>query len=466
MLGRPINPGRHLVEEIHDAQLVEDDDVSGFAQRPEPAWYVQMAPGDVRAVTAEQLRDFYRLGVIDRDTYLWQPGAQQWQKLSVFVGNEEPAAEEDEWQVRMGPGDVRRVSLEQLDDFYRLGVIDGQTLVWQAGMSSWAKLAELIGEEPEDAAEDVWYALMPTGEAKQLTLEQLDDFYRVDVITERTPIWKEGMKQWLPLGTVAGITAPTTVQPVAMQAPAKPVSVGGPLVWPPASAADVVANRTVPNQGHPSANVPRPAPVPSAPPLAVTVAPMAPRTSASGRWLVRACLAAGVLLGLLRNDVLFSAAQAYRQQEKFVQLEQEILGGPSFGTPRAVEALVAASGGELAPVRLPWIVQERREGALRQTALAAKAPTASPALGNGSATGADASTASSKQPTEPAPKLEPKASAAESATKPPATLSSLGPSKKAATPKSTARPARKPGTKGKSVFGAKGDRYDPLNAAL
>src|SRR5512146_379378 len=112
MLGRPINPGRHPIEEIHDVELLDDvdDDISGLAVRPEPSWYVQMEPGDVRAVTAEQLRDFFRLGLINRDTYLWQPATQQWLQLSAFVGEEQAAQEEDEWHVRMGPADVRRVS--------------------------------------------------------------------------------------------------------------------------------------------------------------------------------------------------------------------------------------------------------------------------------------------------------------------------------------------------------------------
>jgi hypothetical protein len=448
-----MNPGRHSIEEINDAQLLDevDDDTSGLAFKPEPTWYVQMAPGDVRAVTAEQLRDFYRLGIINRDTYLWQPATQQWLLLSAFVGNDEPAPQEEEWQVRMGPGDVRRVTLEQLDDFYRLGVVDGQTLVWQAGMASWAKLADLIGEEPEDEGDETWYALMPSGEVKQLTLEQLDDFYRVDVITERTPIWKEGMNQWLPLGTVAGIAAPSTERDAVQARSVAPATATvAPRAPHAAQTQPVVA---------PGASYRPPMTVPTAPPLAVTIAPPV-RSSAGGRWLVRVCVAAGLLISLQRNDVLFSAAQSYRQQDKFIQVERQTLGGPGFGTPRAVEELAAAAGGQLTPVRLPWIVQERHERALRESSANSKSSAAS-AASNDSISSA-ANRVPSKLPASPSNqvKSEPAPPAA------PATLSALGAAKKHVVTKAVApKPARK-ATKNKAVFGAKGDRYDPLNAAL
>lgn len=463
MLGRPINPGRHPIEEIQQVDLLDevDDDISGLAVRPEPTWYVQMEPGDVRAVTAEQLRDFYRLGLIGRDTYLWQPAMQQWLQLSAFLGNEEPAEKEDEWHVRMGPGDVRKVSLEQLDDFYRLGVVDGQTLVWQAGMANWAKLADLIGEE-SDEAEDVWYALMPSGEAKQLTLEQLDDFYRVDVITERTPVWKEGMNQWLPLGTVAGIASPSPASAspaaavAAKPAPTPPASVKpGPVAvstWPAAPAAAQTG----------LAAMQQPMPVLSAPPLAVSIAPQT-KPSAGGRWLVRLCVAAGVLISLQRNDVLFSAAQAYRQQDKFAQLERETLGGPGFGTLRAVDQLIASAGGSVEPVRLPWIVQERHERALRESS--------GPAKPQNSLATADKDLARAKQSSDLNPiqaKSEPSPSKTAELNKAPATLSALGAAKKSVATKAPApRPARKAATKSsKSVFRARGDANDPLNGAL
>ena len=426
-LGRPTNPGRYSIEEIDDFELLDEgaDDTSGFAVKPKPGWYVEVSPGDVKLLTDEQLRDFYRLGVINRQTYLCQSDSHQWLQLSAFVGDEAPQPADDKWHVLMGPGDVRAVTLDQLDDFYRLGVIDGQTSVWQSGMTAWVKLASLIGDEGSQESEDVWYVATAPGEVKQLTLEKLDDYYRYDIIDERTLIWKEGMAQWLPLGTVAGIAAPaTTSVAYASVTPIKPAPAFTPSVFPTAAPAYT------------------PSVFPTAPPLAMSIAPP-PARSGAERWLLRFAVAAGLLLTLQRNDVLFSAAQASKQQAYYTQLERRYLGGPQFGTARNVEQLVSASGGALPRVRLPWLVEEAtHERSLHPAAapqLTAAMPPATP----------------SAQAQAPAP--TPAASA-------PSRLSSL---KKPTAVQSTAPAAKKSPKRSKAaVFSAKGDSNDPLNAKL
>jgi hypothetical protein len=465
MLGRPINPGLHSVQEIDAVELLDEvyDETSGLATKPESTWFVQVEPGNVKALSAEQLRDFYRLGVINRQTYLWQPEAKQWVPLSTFVGEEQPVSttstSDDDWDVLMGPGDVRHVSIEQLDDFYRLGVIDGTTLVWQAGMTAWTKLADLVGEE--DDVEEIWYAQMPSGEVKQLTLEQLDDFYRVDVISEQTPIWKEGMNQWLPLGMAAGIAEasplPVVQSPVRVAPQPTGTSVPTPTkVAPPASKVAAIA---------PAAVTVAPVPVLSAPPMVTTIAPPQP-ASAGGKWLVRLCIAAGVFAALLRNDVLFSAAQAARQQSGYTQLEQQSLGGPGFGTLRAVEQLVAETGGDLAPVKLPWLVQESRAHAAKEAAAArSNVPASQPEVHAQTPAIAAAVTA---KPEAKALASVPTAKTVAAANVAAATQSTLG-SKKPTKAKATSRASvsRKAGSKGKGgVFSSKGDAYDPLNGAM
>jgi len=58
------------------------------------------------------------------------------------------------------------------------------------------------------------------------------------------------------------------------------------------------------------------------------------------------------------------------------------LGGPIFGTTRAVDSLLAETGGALKPVRLPWIVTEmqgkKNEAAKQSASLAAATPNAVP----------------------------------------------------------------------------------------
>lgn len=450
-LNRPANPAHVRVETIEELELLDavDDDVSGFATRPEePHWFVQMSPGEVKELSAEQLRDFYRLGVISRETYICQPGMKEWLQVGSFIGASQAQQPDDHWQVAMGPGDVRTVSLDQLDDFYRLGVVDGQTFVWQQGMAGWAQLSTLIGEEPDDADEDTWYAAVEPGSIKQLTLEQLDDYFRCDIINEQTPIWKEGMTQWLPLGTVAGIEAPARA---AVQPAARPQTQPAPAARsqaPQAQAAQVSTVKSV----VPAYTMPL---TTSAPPLAVSIAPAATK-SAGERWLLRLAIGAAALLTLQRHDVLFSWAQASKQQGPYVDLERQLFGGPPFGTPRAVEQIVA-SAGELAPVRLPWLVQEAHEHALHATASAHAAAATLPVAAATEPVAAHPVAAAAEHTAQVKP---------ESPTPVAHSLSTMATPKKLVAVKSTPRAPKKSASKSKSVFNAKGDRNDPLNAAL
>lgn len=57
---------------------------------------------------------------------------------------------EESWFVAFGPNDVRTLSLEQLDDAYRLDVINEETLVCSTTMNNWVPLGVVVGS---DAAE-------------------------------------------------------------------------------------------------------------------------------------------------------------------------------------------------------------------------------------------------------------------------------------------------------------------------
>jgi hypothetical protein len=68
---------------------------------------------------------------------------------------------------------------------------------------------------------------------------------------------------------------------------------------------------------------------------------MAPTRSGgrAGRWVLGFSIFAGLGLTLYRNDVLREAAASAGQATNYQKLEAA-LGGPGFGTPRAVDALV------------------------------------------------------------------------------------------------------------------------------
>jgi hypothetical protein len=49
------------------------------------------------------------------------------------------------WYVQLSDGDVHRVTLDQLDEGFQAGHIDGNTMVLPAGATRWAKLSEIAG---------------------------------------------------------------------------------------------------------------------------------------------------------------------------------------------------------------------------------------------------------------------------------------------------------------------------------
>src|SRR5688572_7560768 len=88
-----------------------------------------------------------------------------------------------------------------------------------------------------DPAEELWHVRMGPTEVKQLTLEQLDDLFRLDVISADTQVWQEGMDEWLPLSVVAGLgdDEPPISIPVSAPPPrsAQRIAATTSTSWPP-----------------------------------------------------------------------------------------------------------------------------------------------------------------------------------------------------------------------------------------
>lgn len=286
-----------------------------------------------------------------------------------------PEEEEERFHVMMGPGEVKELSLEQLDDFFRLEVIDADTLVWQDGMSGWKPLREVagLGDEDEQAEDEIWHVQMAPGEVKQLTLEQLDDFYRLGVIEDSTPVWQPGMDGWLPLSKVAGIeaepassAAPTAAAVAAATAPFDPF-----FDKPPVAQKPVAAPFDPFFDGPPVAPVaskPVVAPLPSTAPMALSFTPPPPqaaRSSGAVRFLFGVAAVAGLLVTLHRNGVLFDLAGSLGEQGRYTSAEKETLGGPAFGTPRAVEELIASQRSERPNVDLSLLLPKPEPAATK-----------------------------------------------------------------------------------------------------
>jgi hypothetical protein len=265
--------------------------------------------------------------------------------------------DDETWHVLMGPGDVKVVSLDRLNDLYRWDLINDRTYVWKPGMAAWQQLFVVIGptQEPPPEEEPPWSVAVAPGEIKTLSLEQLDDWYRLDLIDDRTLVWKPGMTSWQPLGVVAGIET---------EPPRASASAGLPSAPKPAPAVSVVPRpaqvaSVAPRSAQVASVAPRSAQVasfvPSSAPVAFTLPAPAKRAGGAERWLLGAALAAGLVTTLYRNDVMTELARSVHQEPAFERLGQR-LGGPGFGTLGGVEALLESSGLKLAEVRVPELL--------------------------------------------------------------------------------------------------------------
>jgi hypothetical protein len=75
---------------------------------------------------------------------------------------------EESWFVAFGPNDVRTLSLEQLDDAYRLDVINEETLVCSTTMNNWVPLGVVVGSdaaEPQPVAQPAVVQVSHGGQA-------------------------------------------------------------------------------------------------------------------------------------------------------------------------------------------------------------------------------------------------------------------------------------------------------------
>jgi hypothetical protein len=222
---------------------------------------------------------------------------------------------------------------------------------------------------------------MAPGEVKVLTLEQVDDLFRLEMIDGDTLLRQDGTEEWLPLRVVAGLDDEAPAPPVRSAPPPPPAplpppvqSAPPPAALPPADAAapfthspsftppppSTFARSVPPSAPAPSFTPPPPSvPAPSftppslAPPVIASLAPLpftppASPTRASRMESVLIGLAAllGLVVALQRNGTLATLFASAGQGAAYTRLEAS-LGGPGFGTPRAVDALVSQT--RLAP---------------------------------------------------------------------------------------------------------------------
>jgi uncharacterized protein DUF4339 len=69
---------------------------------------------------------------------------------------DKPEGEDGLWYVAIASDDIKTMTLDQLDEAFRLGVISAETSVWTEGMEAWAPLREVAGlEDGDDSSESL-----------------------------------------------------------------------------------------------------------------------------------------------------------------------------------------------------------------------------------------------------------------------------------------------------------------------
>jgi hypothetical protein len=353
-------------------------------------------------------------------------------------------AAEDLWHVRLGPDEVKRLSLEQLDDLFRLDVISADTQVWQEGMEEWLPLSVVAGLG-EDESESV---SIPISQPPPTTVR------RVGATTQMGwPPPPAQVSSWPPPAVMRSAPPPPSRSTGVTTRPPPPSArsnapVAAPMTsWPPAAAwsdpppARVAVSGFAPTVGAGST----PFTAPLAPSFAVfeDTAPRA-RRGGSGGWMVVLAAIVGLSVTLYRNDVVHAAASSMGQTATFSKLESA-LGGPGFGTPRAVEKMMTRPKLELDSVVVP---APTTAPAVTSTPMAPPAPVA------------EAPRAPTPEPPKtatPAPRAETTSASAPRAAAPATRNGSSNSSSGVKDPDNVFKQPKK---------GKKGNEYDPLNPSL
>ena len=243
------------------------------------------------------------------------------------VSNPPPIVDTDKWHVQFAPDEVKVVSLEQLDDLFRLSIVDSETQVWQTGMVEWQPLRVIAGlDEPPAPPPKRAPPRPPTPPTRTVVMAA------------------QPMPQAAWSVAAAAAPAPRPASPSVRPAPpaARPVSLAPASFYPEPIQASPSAYPTQSAYAAPLAFAATAPAMNSVRPLVVSHAPpMARGGGGFGRFLVGLALVAGVSVTAYRNDLVRDGAHAAHQDALYARLESA-LGGPAFGTLRALEQSAAS----------------------------------------------------------------------------------------------------------------------------
>ena len=371
--------------------------------------------------------------------------------------------DDERWHVRLTDDDVKLMTLEQLDDAYRLSIVDSETALWKPGMREWQPLRIIAGIEPDEEDEvDVEPEITRVGptpydvtpHAPTVPVQRVLPVPKAPLRSSPPPARSTPppprLVSMLPPAPVA---RPTRAAPACVPL-ARVTSIAAPVA---AAPAPVRSHQQVAPQ--PQAEIPWS--LVSVPPVALSVAPVRyphpeQRSGGFGRLLLGLAFLAGSAVSLYRNDVLLNWARAGHFENQFLSAEQRLLGGPVFGTVRAVATFAPLwePTSKSAPAAAETVLAAPEANAPRPAAAPSNPPVARevvppPAQPKASAIVVPTTEAAPKQ--APKPKAEPPARAAAAASRPPtAPTTPRSPRARPATSVATNTPPARSGAKASS----------------
>ena len=238
---------------------------------------------------------------------------------------------------------------------------------------------------------EIWHVLIASDDMKRMNVDQLDDAFRLSLVDTSTLVWKAGMKQWQRLGSVADIEEEpeesiTRMAPLRSAPPPPPRPLARPAPKPPSRAPNpfmqasfapspfaqpafhtavtpVFASPLVAPVYTPQLTAPDPYVLPKRR-VAIPSEVDFRRSSGGvrwGRWLVALLLLTGGVLGAYRQNLLREGARRMGIENKYLYSERRAIAFVNAKAPYAVKNALT----RLALLPGPNALQESTAATLR-----------------------------------------------------------------------------------------------------
>ena len=199
------------------------------------------------------------------------------------------------------------------------------------------------------ADNEIWHVLVAADDMKRMNVEQLDDAFRLSLVDASTMVWKAGMKTWQSLGAVAGIEDEPETVVRWIEPPPPPRPLARPAPRPPSPSRKPAA---VPQSFHTAITAPLVAPV-YTPALQAPDPYVLPKRRVAipsevdfrrasggvrwGRWLVALLLLTGGVLGAYRQNLLREGARRIGVENKYIAGERRVTAFVAAKAPPQVK---------------------------------------------------------------------------------------------------------------------------------